>query len=84
MDFALDEASKRGIRLVLVFANYWSHYGGIDQYNVWSYQAGVGEPPKAFCLVLFQNADLLCTCFQALEMERQQHAGDCIICTSGG
>ena len=43
MDFALDEASKRGIRLTLVFANYWSHFGGVDQYNIWSFQAGVGE-----------------------------------------
>lgn len=43
MDFVLNEASKRGIRMLMVFANYWSHYGGIDQYNTWSYQAGAGE-----------------------------------------
>ena len=47
MDFALDESSKRGIRLVLVFANYWAHFGGTDQYNQWSFQAGVGEPHLA-------------------------------------
>ncbi|KAK9811999.1 hypothetical protein WJX73_007485 [Symbiochloris irregularis] len=41
-DFAMNEASKRGIRLVLVFANYWANYGGVDQYNQWSFQAGVG------------------------------------------
>ena len=44
LDFVLDEASKRGIRLVFVFANYWSQYGGVDQYNVWSFQAGTGVP----------------------------------------
>eukprot|EP01025_Chloroclados_australasicus_P004944 TRINITY_DN11367_c0_g1_i3.p1 TRINITY_DN11367_c0_g1~~TRINITY_DN11367_c0_g1_i3.p1 ORF type:complete len:843 (-),score=98.48 TRINITY_DN11367_c0_g1_i3:7-2208(-) len=43
LDFVLHEASKRGIRVVLVFANYWQHYGGIDQYNVWSFQAGEGD-----------------------------------------
>lgn len=43
-DFAMNEASKRGIRLVLVFANYWANYGGVDQYNQWSFQAGVGKP----------------------------------------
>ena len=42
LDFVLDEASKRGIRLTMVFANYWSQYGGVDQYNVWSFQAGTG------------------------------------------
>ena len=43
LDFVLNEASKRGIRIVLVFANYWAMYGGIDQYNVWSFEAGSGE-----------------------------------------
>ena len=41
----LNEASLRGIRVVLVFANYWSQYGGVDQYNVWSFQAGTGALP---------------------------------------
>ena len=49
LDFVLNEASKRGIRIVLVLTNYWSMYGGIDQYNVWSYEAGSGECPS-FCL----------------------------------
>lgn len=43
LDFVLNEASKRGIRAVLVLANYWAMYGGIDQYNVWSFEAGSGE-----------------------------------------
>ena len=42
LDFAINEASKRGIRVVLVFANYWAMYGGIDQYNIWSFEAGSG------------------------------------------
>ena len=36
-------ASLRGIRLVITFANYWQHYGGIDMYNMWSFQAGAGS-----------------------------------------
>ena len=43
LDFAINEASKRGIRVVLVFANYWAMYGGIDQYNIWSFEAGSGK-----------------------------------------
>ena len=43
LDFAIHEASKRGIRVVPVFANYWAMYGGIDQYNTWSFEAGSGE-----------------------------------------
>ena len=45
LDFAINEASKRGIRVVPVFANYWAMYGGIDQYNTWSFEAGSGEAP---------------------------------------
>ena len=45
LDFVLNEASKRNIRVLLVFANYWSQYGGVDQYNVWSFQAGTGACP---------------------------------------
>ena len=45
LDFAINEASKRGIRVVPVFANYWAMYGGIDQYNTWSFEAGSGELP---------------------------------------
>ena len=45
LDFVLNEASKRGIRAVLVLANYWAMYGGIDQYNIWSFEAGSGECP---------------------------------------
>jgi hypothetical protein len=26
----------------LTSGNYWQHYGGIDQYNYWSYAAGQG------------------------------------------
>jgi hypothetical protein len=34
--------TQRGIRLLIAFGNYWQHYGGTDQYNRWSYQAGKG------------------------------------------
>lgn len=43
LDFALHQASLRGIRIVLALANYWQHYGGTDQYNIWSFQAGSGK-----------------------------------------
>lgn len=42
LDFAVAEASKRGIRLLLALANYWQHYGGVDEYNRWSFAAGHG------------------------------------------
>jgi hypothetical protein len=47
MDYVVQQASLRGIRLVLVFANYWAMYGGIDQYNIWSFEAGAGAAPRA-------------------------------------
>eukprot|EP01026_Neomeris_dumetosa_P061164 TRINITY_DN57733_c0_g1_i1.p1 TRINITY_DN57733_c0_g1~~TRINITY_DN57733_c0_g1_i1.p1 ORF type:complete len:391 (+),score=36.25 TRINITY_DN57733_c0_g1_i1:134-1306(+) len=43
MDFVLNEAANRGIKVVMALTNYWQHFGGIDQYNIWSYQAGVGK-----------------------------------------
>lgn len=43
LDFVLHEASLRGIRVVLAFGNYWQHYGGTDQYNTWSFEAGYGK-----------------------------------------
>ena len=46
MDYVVQQASLRGIRLVLVFANYWAMYGGIDQYNIWSFEAGAGAASR--------------------------------------
>lgn len=51
LDFVLHEASKRGIRAVLVLANYWAMYGGIDQYNIWSFEAGSGEVSLNYLLL---------------------------------
>eukprot|EP00884_Botryococcus_braunii_P022962 jgi/Botrbrau1/934/Bobra.0167s0045.1 len=45
LDFVLDQASRRGIRITLVLANYWAMYGGLDMYNMWSFQAGAGQCP---------------------------------------
>ena len=42
LDFVLHQASLRGLRAVLVLANYWGMYGGIDHYNIWSFEAGSG------------------------------------------
>ena len=64
LDYAIHEASKRGIRVVPVFANYWAMYGGIDQYNTWSFEAGSGETPGcSYPLVLLQEAlQMCCVC----------------------
>jgi mannan endo-1,4-beta-mannosidase len=35
MDFAVSEAAKRGIRLIIVFSNYWDDFGGINEYVTW-------------------------------------------------
>ncbi|CAG9467721.1 unnamed protein product [Pedinophyceae sp. YPF-701] len=43
MDWVLHQASLRGVRVLPVFANYWSHYGGVDQYNRWSFQMETGR-----------------------------------------
>ena len=43
LDFVIHQASLRGIRVLLAFGNYWQHYGGVDQYNVWSFEAGRGR-----------------------------------------
>ncbi|CAD7701855.1 unnamed protein product [Ostreobium quekettii] len=36
LDFALDEARKRGIRVLLSFTDNWPPSGGIDEYVSWS------------------------------------------------
>ena len=42
LDFVIHEASQRGIRVLLAFGNYWQQFGGVDQYNSWSFEAGHG------------------------------------------
>ena len=58
MDYVVQQASLRGIRLVLVFANYWAMYGGIDQYNIWSFEAGSGAPSHGRLLLPFMSRRL--------------------------
>ena len=42
--------------MLLAFGNYWQHYGGVDQYNVWSFEAGHGTCNGAFeCRDAFFN-----------------------------
>ena len=43
LDFVIHQASMRGMRVLLAFGNYWQHFGGVDQYNVWSFEAGHGS-----------------------------------------
>lgn len=35
MDYAVSEAAKRDIRLIIVFTNYWDDFGGIIEYVNW-------------------------------------------------
>ena len=28
---------------MIAFGNYWQHFGGVDQYNAWSHDAGHGS-----------------------------------------
>ena len=43
LDYVLDEARKRGIRLILSFTDNWSSIGGVDQYVNWSSTARTHE-----------------------------------------
>lgn len=40
LDRALHEIGKRGMRALVVLANYWSAYGGTQQYVKWAKDAG--------------------------------------------
>jgi mannan endo-1,4-beta-mannosidase len=42
LDFAIAEAGKRGLKLVLPLTNNWSDFGGIDQYVRWLETAEAG------------------------------------------
>jgi mannan endo-1,4-beta-mannosidase len=45
MDFAVSEAAKRGIRLIIVLSNYWDDFGGISEYVGW-YNEKYGYTPN--------------------------------------
>lgn len=45
LDFTVSEAAKRGIRLIIVFANYWDDFGGITEYVGW-YNEKYGYSPS--------------------------------------
>ena len=36
LDYVVDAAAARGLRLILALTNYWPDYGGMDQYVAWS------------------------------------------------
>ena len=80
LDFAINEASKRGIRVVPVFANYWAMYGGIDQYNTWSFEAGSGKIPAHISSMLLPGTANMCygqdTC-QASQLVYHQDQLEC-------
>lgn len=40
LDFAVSEAKKNGIRLILTFVNNYGDYGGKPQYVAWANQNG--------------------------------------------
>jgi mannan endo-1,4-beta-mannosidase len=35
LDYVLDAAAKRGLKIMLVLTNNWKEFGGMDQYVVW-------------------------------------------------
>lgn len=36
LDYVVEQAGRRGLRLILPLVNYWPDYGGMDQYVAWS------------------------------------------------
>lgn len=44
LDFAIAEAGRRGLELVLPLTNNWSNFGGMDQYVRWLETAQAGTP----------------------------------------
>jgi mannan endo-1,4-beta-mannosidase len=44
LDFLLDEAAKRDMRVVVYLTNYWEWSGGMSQYNVWADDVPVVDP----------------------------------------
>lgn len=39
LDYAVSQAALRDIKLIIVFTNYWSDFGGIEQYVNWANEA---------------------------------------------
>lgn len=39
LDYVVDAAGERGLRLILTLTNYWPDYGGMGQYVAWSSSA---------------------------------------------
>jgi mannan endo-1,4-beta-mannosidase len=35
LDYVIDAARQRGLRLILPLVNNWADFGGVDQYNAW-------------------------------------------------
>lgn len=48
LDWVLHEASKRGVRVVLVLTDYWEHHGGVSQYLDWAAARRRGEGALPF------------------------------------
>lgn len=68
LDYAVSEASKKGLKLIIAFTNYWTDFGGIKEYVQWSdKKAGVDIYAKDYsadlskfytdnyCKTLFKN-----------------------------
>lgn len=43
LDYVVEEAGRRDLRLILPLVNYWPNYGGMDQYVSWSPTARVRD-----------------------------------------
>lgn len=40
MDHVINEAGKRGVRLIIPLVNYWDNFGGMNQYVAWAGRSG--------------------------------------------
>ena len=48
LDWVLHQASKRGVKLILVLTDYWEHNGGVSQYQDWAAERNRGAPSLFF------------------------------------
>ncbi len=61
MDYAISEAAKKDIRIILVLSNYWDDFGGINEYVTWYNQKhgyGIFHPKYARKKDFFTNTEI--------------------------
>ena len=43
LDYVIQQAEKKNLKLIITFTNYWEAFGGMDQYIKWCNEAGLGN-----------------------------------------